>query len=442
MPRSLPRKPDIDQLREQAKDLLKAHQNGDAEACRTLRLLRRFADISDREILSREIALHDAQYALAMDYGFSSWNALVHHVGSMRSTKRAAGLKREESRVWIDGIPKLSWRESGGCTFAGALAAALSITEHPYSYSQIMGYTGLAFRVRWYRRTDVHDWCPSSPVGEFPDEIRAVQRATGWQFHITDTIDDPRPDAEQRSHEIIASIDGGLPVLGHPNDLDVAILYGYEHRDGDVFFVWNTYNHAKPLVLGSSEISRMIFILNGHTDPLDETERLIHALTSASWRRHSWVPADYPEPREHSYLYGDSALGRWIEDIKDADSFPADEKKKLFFVSWWCFSALCDARAQAALFLEEHAPLFEGDSGKPLLKAADIYGRQARQMEQGLRDGSLFMNPWTGNSIDNWTPDVRLREAELLSEVRRLDASAVRELDRAVSLRDELAAKR
>jgi hypothetical protein len=81
-------------LQEQAKDILKAQKRGSAEVCDSLRLLHRFAKASDREILSAEVALHEAQFALAMDYGFKSWDALVKHVRSVESD-----LAREESLV-------------------------------------------------------------------------------------------------------------------------------------------------------------------------------------------------------------------------------------------------------------------------------------------------------------------------------------------------------
>ena len=45
---SLPDRPNLEQLRKQAKDLLKAHRQGDASACRILRHLARFAAVSDR----------------------------------------------------------------------------------------------------------------------------------------------------------------------------------------------------------------------------------------------------------------------------------------------------------------------------------------------------------------------------------------------------------
>ena len=60
----LPARPDLRQLRNQAKDLLRGAKNGDGEA------LNRIRAVSER------ITLSSAQLALAREYGFSSWPRL------------------------------------------------------------------------------------------------------------------------------------------------------------------------------------------------------------------------------------------------------------------------------------------------------------------------------------------------------------------------------
>ena len=60
----LPARPDLGQLRNQAKDLLHAAKNGDPDATRRIRA------VSDRLILA------SAQLAVAREYGFASWPQL------------------------------------------------------------------------------------------------------------------------------------------------------------------------------------------------------------------------------------------------------------------------------------------------------------------------------------------------------------------------------
>jgi len=88
--KQLPEKPNLRNLKNQAKALLKAHGRQDPPACETLRLLRRFSGASDPEILGSRLALADAQYALALDYGFASWTRLKQHVETMQDEATAA----------------------------------------------------------------------------------------------------------------------------------------------------------------------------------------------------------------------------------------------------------------------------------------------------------------------------------------------------------------
>jgi ankyrin repeat protein len=80
VPRPLPDSPDLDQLRKQAKDLLRAARAGDATASSRFRALPSFANASDDELARAPLALHDAQSVIAREHGFLSWNALRERV--------------------------------------------------------------------------------------------------------------------------------------------------------------------------------------------------------------------------------------------------------------------------------------------------------------------------------------------------------------------------
>ena len=72
----LPERANLEQLKKQAKDLLHAAQSGDAAALERLRALPAFANGLDPAAL----ALHDAQSAIAREYGFASWRELREQV--------------------------------------------------------------------------------------------------------------------------------------------------------------------------------------------------------------------------------------------------------------------------------------------------------------------------------------------------------------------------
>jgi len=71
----LPARPSLEQLRKQAKHLLRDFRAGETDASARVRAV--FSRVVEG---SSGLALADAQFVLAREYGFQSWAALVHHV--------------------------------------------------------------------------------------------------------------------------------------------------------------------------------------------------------------------------------------------------------------------------------------------------------------------------------------------------------------------------
>jgi Lon protease-like protein len=84
MSRPLPARPHLDHLKAQAKDLLDAHQRGEPEAFERIRAaVPAFARMSDDQLARAAFALHDAQSAIAREYGFASWAELRDKVAAL-----------------------------------------------------------------------------------------------------------------------------------------------------------------------------------------------------------------------------------------------------------------------------------------------------------------------------------------------------------------------
>src|SRR5262249_49641276 len=80
----LPDRPDLDQLKNQAKDLLKGHKAGDPEALRRIRANHpRLAGSPAHQIQASRFTLSRAQLVLAREYGFASWPKLKAHIESL-----------------------------------------------------------------------------------------------------------------------------------------------------------------------------------------------------------------------------------------------------------------------------------------------------------------------------------------------------------------------
>src|SRR6187549_3745315 len=80
--RELPARPNLDNLKKQAKSLLDAAQAHDHDALGRFAILPALAGKSIEAIAGTGLALHDAQSTIAREHGFPSWNALREEVES------------------------------------------------------------------------------------------------------------------------------------------------------------------------------------------------------------------------------------------------------------------------------------------------------------------------------------------------------------------------
>lgn len=104
----LPERPNLEQLKRQAKDLLRSAQNRDPAALARFRGLPAFAAKDDSALASTPPALHDAQSAIARELGFDSWNALRNRVEEL--TLDFAAARKGFIEAATDGRSDRAWR--------------------------------------------------------------------------------------------------------------------------------------------------------------------------------------------------------------------------------------------------------------------------------------------------------------------------------------------
>ena len=77
----LPARPNLEHLRNQAKDLLKAYRSGDPSALARFRTsLPRYSLLTDDDLRRLSLSLGDAQRVIAAEYGFPNWLHMRHYV--------------------------------------------------------------------------------------------------------------------------------------------------------------------------------------------------------------------------------------------------------------------------------------------------------------------------------------------------------------------------
>ena len=77
MNKLLPERPNLGHLKDQARDLVQAHQRGTGDSATRIRQhMSRLSQASNAEIFSAPFALHEALWIVAREYGFPSWPKL------------------------------------------------------------------------------------------------------------------------------------------------------------------------------------------------------------------------------------------------------------------------------------------------------------------------------------------------------------------------------
>jgi hypothetical protein len=123
----LPDRANLDHLKKQAKDLIRAYRSRDPQAIAQFRQsLPAAAGRSDDEIVALKLRLHDAQSCVARSYGFASWADLHAYVEAQAGVRgdRAACTLRWLTLVYAGDV-------SGGASRANPRVAVRMLVESP-----------------------------------------------------------------------------------------------------------------------------------------------------------------------------------------------------------------------------------------------------------------------------------------------------------------------
>lgn len=404
---SLPERASLENLRKQAKTLHKQRRESPAPG-------------EDPPTLS------GTQHEIAQQYGFASWPKLVAHFAPVDPSDR---VKRDGGRVWIGGVPRLGWGRATDLTYLGALEAAFVAGPRPLDLTQLMGDSGLCFRLRWAREDQPLRWCGSGPVGEWPDERAALNAATGYVF-------DWRygHDTSASIDRVAAEIDAGRPMLAYAIKHDVSLVYGYEDG-GRRVLVRDYWATDDPHVMLIEDVTAITGWLTEVNDPAPRGAAFRAGLNLAVKRWHEPTqPSDHsPEPY---YYYGPRAYRQWIGDLQRAAELTDKQRDNLYFLNGWTYCTLWSTRHDhAGNYLRDNARHLPADAAPHLEAAAACYGRAAERLgpwdPADLAFGFVKQKP-----ADGWTAETRRREIALLQDLLTLDTEAMTHIERALAVED------
>ena len=284
MARFLPPQADLEHLKNEAKALHKAHRQRKPEACQVLRHLHRFRDASDEEILSADVPLTEAQFALAMDYGFAGWQELRQAVLGLKPAADHVPEPRGDAMILPNPVPGVG----GGNRFVAAYSMALSYLGAPADYETVAGDSGTAFILQadsvhkpYNTNVKVLDmgWWPLAPWGAVM-RLDFLSRVYGAAMRRLATVHDEYkadPAAHYRKYhqaEVMASLRAGRPVVAV--ERDTRVVFGFD--EGTPPLVGQLACKAEPELTRLGEFPWVVIVLGEPGEPMDRRQADAEAL--------------------------------------------------------------------------------------------------------------------------------------------------------------------
>lgn len=217
--RGLPDKPNLRQLKKQAKELLKAYRANDAAAVAEVE---RFESQPD----SAKFALADAQRVLARAYGFASWTKLKQHIDGVNAAAFCAAVNAGDIttvRRLAKARPELVHVEAAG--FTGLPLHIAVLNRHAEMARVLMELGADARQGIWPHRDATTAHTIASERG-YDDVVTVIEhgeearrRATSPQGATIDSRTDQinRAILRDRCDEAIKILEGDLSLVGACN---------------------------------------------------------------------------------------------------------------------------------------------------------------------------------------------------------------------------------
>jgi hypothetical protein len=370
----------------------------------------------------------------------------------------AGNVLRDGERVWIDPLPSFADLGNPVCTWAGAMAAALSVTARPLSAEQILALSGYAFHNRWcHNSAGQPTGCPGSVSLEQGFLLAAFSEHSGWQLEVFVDQGWDKPNMQRAIPRIIASIDAGVPAVIEDKHINASLLYGYVDRGEQLLL--NTYldGHIQAAWTEVGQDPAYAFVLQDYDEPPPFPEVFRGILDNAiAWWHLEHEPNTCGGP---NMRIGRVALRGWARFYGQVDEIAATYprgKGGLLYNSLMNYQHLYENRLVAASFLANHAGRFPAAT-ETIRKAAELYRQEAALLASALdpqdprwHDLNEIRRTLTGRTpesafwearlavteSDAWTPEVQQQERRIMEQALELESAAIESLQAACAAID------
>ena len=134
--RDLPARPNLEQYKKQAKELLDACKSGDDDAIRRMRKHARGVGASGPQ--TKKISLADAQFVLAREHGFDSWPKFAKHIETLTIAREVDSLADPIAAFFDAATPPREGHGSGTLERAEAIRARYPDVARSSIYAAVL----------------------------------------------------------------------------------------------------------------------------------------------------------------------------------------------------------------------------------------------------------------------------------------------------------------
>ncbi|MFW5841173.1 MAG: hypothetical protein ACOCZE_11380 [Planctomycetota bacterium] len=436
MPRALPDKPSKDYLRKEAKSLRNRHQRGDPGVCDVLRLLRRFAFEDNDAILHADLSLHEAQFALAMDYGFASWPQLMANVDALADQSPQ---QRDARRVVIPDVPHANFDIHWDMHIRAA-AALLRFRGAEFEMDQLLAVSGEAFALthasHWQgigylsapidpvtQAAEAYGFTvqrthagPTGPLLARKDRSRRLELAEATLGLIREEIDAGRPvlvtgaEAHCGSSSLVVGYEKDRPWLCHVGDgrpyrwvplrgvAEGAVQEEFGIMDG------RSRGTVTPNFAGGWQ-ANPVFLIGPRTSTPD-ADSLLHRALDLAVRLHQAPSFHRGNCGGVDYYFGAEAYRQWAAALEALDypadlDGPFDTNGREDPYDWYNMGnmdmqvdQIVTGRTAAAGFCRTQADRLAGSTASALRRAAEAYQTQVALAREAF---AAFIPRFDGN---------------------------------------------
>jgi hypothetical protein len=414
MARFLPPQVNLEHLKNEAKDLLKSHAKGDAAVCDTFRRLARFSQADDRQILSASIKLTEAQYALAMDYGFISWEQLRKTVLAHQPLEGSQSPPQHGALF----LPKASPAACKGSNrFPSGLHLALSCCGVECDYDTVAGDSGMAFIIQadslhtaWgakRKELDIGFW----PVDFWGALLRLDFLGQVYGHPLRAMLEHEQEyAADEAGHfrkyfqeAVVQSLRDGRPVLALEQDM----------------YVVTGFDGGNPPLLGQlscsdvAETKRMnrypwtVVVMDEATAPMDRAAADIEAINFAIKLHHDQFGANLP-----GKFSGKGAFALWTRMLRDAEMCGPN------FYHANVMGHLKRARRSVPSYLRQMVSR-HGNAATHLLAAAEVYEQEVTELSKANTSKEAFANAAGREALAHLADEAAIMEGQAVAELEK-----------------------